>query len=201
MEAVRRPWLRIVTVVVLTVLVALSVGERDGWFWLGAALLAVNVVGLLVSLRGGARPVGGAGSGGGDVTLAELRGVPGLAAALASGPDLWQQVSRFDDQVRAPAPLEELVTAVWITRDDGWTFRVGDEVEPYVDLDVPEEDDPALHVLAAHGSVAGAWREDRTVYRVVERRPISVEEFAVLAAQALVAHHRNAVARLPTPEG
>lgn len=101
----------------------------------------------------------------------------------------------YDTQLE-PTTAEELAAFVWIENDEGWAIGLGDEVKPYVDLDIDEADDPVTHVLENHPAVEDAFHEDREVYRIEQRRPISTEEFAELAARALVSHpsgrmHRN----------
>ena len=84
---------------------------------------------------------------------------------------------------------------MWIENDEGWAIGLGDEVKPYVDLDIDETHDPLISVLKAHPAVEEAFHEDREVYRVEQRQPLSTEEFAALAARALVSHHVHVAAR------
>ena len=120
--------------------------------------------------------------------------LPGVAAALAEGPAVWHQVSYLDEPLD-PTTAEELAEYIWIDYDHTWAIGLGDEVKPYLDLDVPEEDDRVVTILKSHPAVADAYHEDREVYRVEQRGPISTEEFAELAARALVSHHVDALRR------
>lgn len=187
-------------------LVVVHWDERGVWFWVGTALVFLNIGGFLATRSRAVRgepPNGPHGSS--DVPqdsedershrLDELLSLPGVAAAFAAGPPLWRQVSYLDDPPLEPTTPEDLAAFIWLEYDDGWTIGLGDEVKPYVDLDIPEEDDPVIHVLQSHPAVKDAYHEDREVYRVEQRRPISSEEFAELTARALVSHHVQAAAR------
>jgi hypothetical protein len=169
--------------------------ERGPWFWVGVALLVLNLLGFLTT-RSQAAARGGAREDARSHRLEELLFLPGVAAAFASGPELWRQVSYLDDTRFEPTTAAELAAFVWIEDDQGWTIGLGDEVKPYVDLDIDEADDPVISVLEAHPAVKEAAHEDREVYRVEQRQPIGTEEFAELAARALVSHHVQAAARL-----
>lgn len=178
---------------------------RGAWFWVGVALVVLNVSGLLAarSRPGRGEPPSqtdgpgaflslGDGGDGQSHRLDGLLSVPGVAAAFAAGPPLWRQVSYLDDTRFEPTTAEELAAFVWIEEDDGWEIGLGDEVKPYVDLDLDEDDDPVIHVLRSHPAVAGAFHEDREVYRAEFRSPVGLHEFAALAARALVSHHVHA---------
>jgi hypothetical protein len=164
----------------------------------GVALVVLNLVGLLVRRTrsaGGELSADHGPEDGESYRLADLLAVPGVAAALAAGPSQWRQVSYLDDDQFEPSTAAELAAYVWIEHDDGWAIGLGDEVKPYLDLDVDEADDPVIAVLQTHPAVGEAYHEDREVYRVEQRQPISAEEFAALAAHALVSHHVRAAAR------
>ena len=200
----RSPVVRALAVLASVFLVVTHWDARTGWFWVGVVLLVLNVVGLLAARPGASRaPSTTAGPATSPVPhedgvshrLADLLGVPGVAAALADGPQRWRQVSHLDGDARRPLSPVELAAYVWIEDHGGWAIAVGDEVEPYVDLDLDEASDPVISVLRAHPAVADAVHEDREVYRVVQHRDLSTEEFAELAARALVAHHLHAAAR------
>lgn len=174
--------------------------ERDGWFWLGAVLVVLNLLTLWGSRR---VPVGGTDRAGAedeeavDLLLADLLDRPGVAAAFAAGPELWRQVSYLDDdEPLDPLTVPEVASYVWIEDSNGWGIGLGEEIKPHLDLDLPEEDDPIVSVLKSHPAVTDAYHEDREVYRIEQSRPISVEEFAELAVRALVAHHVQTGARL-----
>lgn len=169
--------------------------ERGGLFWLGTALLALNVVGLLASRAADVETRAESEA----QRLSDLLHVPGVAAAFAAGPRHWRQVSYLDEPMD-PAAVDELAGFMWVEKDDGWTLAVEDEVKPYVDLDVEEARDPVLRVLEAHPAIGSAWHEDREVYRAMASRRITLEDFAALAARAVVAHHLEAVHRLDAPE-
>jgi hypothetical protein len=180
--------------IALTASVALILVHRDergAWFWVGVALLVLNLVGLRATGSQAAR----SGEDGRSHRLDELLSLPGVAAAFAAGPALWRQVSYLDDTQFEPTTAEELAAFIWIENHEAWTIGLGDEVKPYVDLDMNEADDPVISVLEAHPAVEEAVHEDREVYRVEQRQPISTEEFAELAARALVTHHVQAAAR------
>lgn len=204
MEWTRSPLMRALALAASVGLVVVYWDERGAWFWLGVVLVVLNVAGFLASTSSapGGEPFTGpesavsADSDAEEHRLDELLALPGVAAALAAGPEVWRQVSYLDDPL-GPTTAEELAEFVWLEHDDdGWSIGLGDEVKPYLDLDVPEEDDPIIAVLEGHPAVEDAYHEDREVYRVEERHPLSTQEFAELAARALVAHHAQAAARL-----
>lgn len=220
MEWTRSPWMRAIAMAASLALIVRYWDDRGGWFWFGVVLLVLNTLGLLAARAGGDVAGGDRADGGGAVArsgpgvqpspapelegadrrLSELLDLPGVAAALAAGPPQWRQVSYLDDPV-GPAPVDELAAYVWLSRDDDdWELAVGDEVKPYVDLDVDEEGDPVLGVLLGHPAIDSAWHEDREVYRATASAPMTLEDFATLAARALVAHHLDAVRRLPAAE-
>lgn len=181
------------------VLVVIHADERGHWFWVGLALVALNVGGLLSrGLRAdhGAPAAGRGDESGQSHRLAELLSLPGVAAALAEGPRVWRQVSHLDATAFEPTTAQELAAFVWIEQDDeGWTIALGDEVKPYVDLDMDEAVDPVIRVLESHPAVVRAFHEDREVYRIEQRRPLGTGEVAELAARALVSHHLRAAGR------
>lgn len=203
MEWTRSPLMRALALAASVGLVVVHWDERGAWFWVGVALVVLNVAGFLASRSsspGGALtgPESGvsADSDAEEHRLDELLALPGVAAALAAGPEVWRQVSYLDDPLGSTT-AEELAEFIWLEHhDDGWAIGLGDEVKPYLDLDVPEEDDPIIAVLKGHPAVEDAYHEDREVYRVEQRRPLSTEEFAELATRALVSHHVQAAARL-----
>ena len=121
--------------------------------------------------------------------------LPGVAAAFAAGPQQWHQVSYVGDDRLEPTTAQEIAHHVWIEHQQGWEIGLGDEVKPYLDLDIDESEDPIIGVLEAHPSVEDAFHEDREVYGIEHREPLSTEELAVLVARALVAHHVHVAAR------
>ncbi len=191
MEWTRSPLMRAVALAASVGLVVIHWDTRGPWFWVGVALVALNVAGLAARSRTGppAEPEEG-----GSYRLADLLFVPGVAAALAAGPEVWRQVSYLDDPIE-PMPVRELAAYVWVGHDADWSIGLGDELKPHLDLDLDEAEDPIIGVLLAHPAVADAFHEDREVYRVETRRRISTEEFAELAARALVSHHVHVAAR------
>jgi hypothetical protein len=189
-------------------LVVIHRDERGAWFWVGLALVVLNVGGFLTTSsradRGerstashcpGDLALDSACEGRQSHRLDELLSLPVVAAAFATGPRLWRQVSYLDDTQFEPTTAEELAAFVWIENDEGWAIGLGDELKPYVDLDIDEAVDPVITVLKNHPAVSDAFHEDREVYRIEQRRPISTEEFAELAAWALVSHHMHAATR------
>jgi hypothetical protein len=198
MEWTRSPLMRALALAASVSLVVVHWDDRGRWFWVGVALTVLNVLGILGARARAAgapeRPQEEVPDEGRSYRLDELLSVPGVAAALSTGPQVWQQVSYLDDPLE-PMPVEELVHYVWLERDHGWAIGLGDEMKPYLDLDLPEEDDPIVRVLEEHPAVDDAYHEDREVYRVEHRRPIAPEEFAELAARALVSHHVHALHR------
>jgi hypothetical protein len=196
--------MRTLALIAAIVLVVLRWGERDTWFWLGVTLVVLNVVGLLASRSsakvGQASEPAAAGSQRLDepqeddrsYRLATLLSAPGVAAALAAGPPAWRQVSYLADFQVDPMTPEELAGYIWLEAQDGWSIGLADEVKPYLDLDLDETEDPMIDVLRSHPSVEDAYHEDREVYRIAARGPLSTEEFAELAARALVSHHNHA---------
>lgn len=198
--------MRAVAVIAAIVLVVTHWRERDVWFVLGVVALGLNVVGIVAQVAARDRAATGSGhvalgddtedTAGTDQRLSELIHLPGVAAALAAGPAQWKQVSCLEDDV-GPCAIDELVEYMWIVTspDREWEVAVGDEVKPYLDLDV-DEPDPLVEALAGHPLVTDAWHEDREVYLAAVEPGMTVEEFAALGARALVAHHLDAVRRL-----
>jgi hypothetical protein len=209
MEWTRSPLMRTIALTVSIALVVIHWDTRGAWFWVGATLVVLNLAGILAtrtqtardgervtgSQLPGALPFDRSRDGGESHRLAELLSLPGVAAAFAAGPPLWHQVSYLHDTKVDPTTAEELAGFVWIEDDDGWAIGLDDEVKPYLDLDIEERDDPLVRVLKAHPAVEDAFHEDREVYRIQPRQPISTAEFAELAARALVSHHVHAAAR------
>lgn len=198
----RSPWMRVLALAIGVALVVTELGERGAFFWLGIAIVVLNGIGLMAMTMAGPGPGAVADDRSEpareevDATLAELRDLPDVARALAAAPPEWRQVTCFDHDFE-PTDLAWLSDYVWITTEHGgWGLGVGDEVKPYLDLDLSESEDPAVAVLAADPRVASAYHEDRELYRVETRTPLTAEEFSVLAIQALNAHHLHAVERL-----
>lgn len=209
MNWTRGPLMRTIALMASAALILIYWDERGAWFWVGVALVVLNVIGLLSAssraARGGARVAGSQTLGGLPLDprredglsqrLEELLTLPGVSAAFAAGPRRWRQVSYLDDTQFEPSTAEELAAFIWIEHHEGWTIGLGDEVKPYFDLDMDDNDDPLISVLKAHPAVEDAFHEDREVYRIEQRQPISPEEFAELAARALVSHHVHAATR------
>lgn len=211
MDWTRSPWMRALALAASVALVVVHGDSRGTWFWVGVALVVLNVAGIHSARSRGVRSAGlPRGRQPGDAhpdpqrddprsprsrRLDELLSVPGVAAALAGGPQLWRQVSYLDDAPLEPTTPEELAAFIWVENDDGWAIGLGDELKPYLDLDLDEPDDPVIRVLKAHPAVADAFHEDREVYRIEQRRAIGTEEFAELAARALVSHHVHVATR------
>lgn len=140
-----------------------------------------------------------------DATLSELLERSPVQQAWNTGPAVWRQVSYLEDRDDLELRADEVADYVWIsTYDDEtiaqtqahWAVGVGDELKPLLDLDVPEEEDPLVAMLASHPSVAEAVHSDREQYHVVLRAPITLDDMAALAARGLIAHHLDAVRRL-----
>jgi hypothetical protein len=205
MEWTRSPLMRALALAASVGLVVVHWDDRGRWFWIGVALTVLNLLGIWSAKARAGRPDRPDRPGdpeavdeeSGSHRLVELLSLPGVAAALAEGPPVWQQVSYLDDPLGPlePMPVEELAEYIWLERDHGWAIGLGDELKPYLDLDVPEEEDPVVAVLKSHPAVEDAYHEDREVYRVEQRGPISTEELAELAARALVSHHVDALRR------
>jgi hypothetical protein len=191
MKWTRSPLMRALALMASVALVLVHWDERGAWFWVGVALTVLNITGILSASRAvlpTERPQGV----GESHRLDELLSLPGVVAALATGPAVWHQVSYLDDPLEPTTP-EELAAFIWVENHEGWGIGLGDEVKPYLDLDLDEEDDPVIDVLKDHPAVEDAYHEDREVYRIEQRRPLSTAEFAELATRALVAHHVHAV--------
>lgn len=200
----RKPLMRALALVASAALVITHWDERGAWFWLGVSLLVLNVAGILTtrSLAGHAEPpiaspwpdprVDDQPEIGKSHRLVEFLSSPGVAEAFAQGPQIWRQVSYHEHAQVEPTTAHELAAFVWLEHDEGWAIDLGDEIKPYVDLDIEDADDPAIIVLKSHPAVADAFHGEREVYRVEERRPIGPDEFAELAARALVSHHMHA---------
>lgn len=206
MDWTRSRGMRVAAFACAVALVVVYREERNGFFWLGAGLVVLNVVSLLRWRRASSRGEDGAGEGataqatpGSDVDewlLADLLTLPGVRQALGDGPDRWRQVAYLHDETFDPVAPTELAQFIWIQRDDDWSLALGDEVKPFIDLDVPEDDDAVVQVLREHPEVNEAWHEDREVYAVASRRTLATETFAALAVRALVAGQRAAARRL-----
>lgn len=193
--------MRALAVAAAVTLVVRGWEERGGFFWVGVALLLLNIAGYAASRRAAEEGTGPAAPPDGRPhRLVELRHLPAVAAALAAAPPRWQQVS-CPEEAFGPFDLDEVLAHVWLEPDGAdWLVAVDDELKPYLDLDVDERGDPALRTFLAHPSVAAAWHEDREVYRVETARGVGLEELGALAVHALAAHHGDAAARLPRPE-
>lgn len=188
-------------------LVVAHATDRGPWFWVGLVLVALNVGGIVTQARSSRGPVA-AGTPAPDpeaapevssVRLVELLTDPAVAAAWASAPAEWVQVSYLDDPSGPvdPMPAVELAEWVWLSRDRwSWDIAVGDELKPFLDLDAPDDQDAVLGVLRAHPAVAEAWHEDREVYVVQLRDDLPLDTFAPLAARALAAGQIDAAGRL-----
>ncbi len=210
----RSAWLRLFVLVALAVLLATSADERGSMFWVGVVLFVINALGLVFMLRtpapasvpfdASARVVDAddederddeGEDGRIDVRLADLLDDPIVAAAVAEVPTEWAQVSYLEDDLGV-ASFSELAEEIYVEVDaDGWVLAVGDDLKPYLDLDMDEDDDPIVRALRDQPWVASAYHEDREVYRaeVLDgAQTPSVPEFAALAVRALVAHHRAA---------
>ena len=189
--------------------------ERGAWFWVGVALVVLNVSGFLATRsRSGRDERSTASHGPGDLALDsqregrqshrldELMSLPGVAAAFATGPPLWRQVSYLDDTQFEPTTAEALSAFVWIENDEGWSIGLGDEITKPVrrPRDVGEADDPVISVLMNHPAVRDAFHEDREVYRIEQRRPISIEEFAVARPHGPWSHTTCAQQHAPRPQ-
>lgn len=185
---------RVAALLAATALVVIHWSDRGTWFWVGAALFLLNLVGLARARAKGPAPASRAPSPGGaydgtEVVLADLD-VPEVVAAFEEGPDTWAQVSHLDGERLDAVPWRFIAQHVWLELDGQWSIGLGDEVKPYLDLDVDPDDDPVLSVLRAHPAVRDAWHEDREVYAIEQRATMTVEEFGTLVARALVAHQR-----------
>lgn len=191
-----------VALLAATVLLAVHWGDRGTWFWVGATLLALNLLGLAHSRTNGSASDSGTQPGAHaaranprgraarvtEVILAQLD-VPEVVAAFEEGPDDWVQVSYPEEQLD-PVSWRFIAQYVWLEFDGQWSMGLGDEVKPYLDLDMDPDDDPVLSVLRTHSAVRDAWHEDREVYAVEQRAPMTVRDFGALVARALVAHQR-----------
>jgi len=201
----RSPAARAIAFLCAVALVALYWDDRNGFFWLGVILLVVGVVRLVAvrATQAGHRSsafVADPRSTGEAPThrswlLVELLEVPAVAKALSEGPETWRQVAYFDDDFD-PAPPGELAEFIWIQHDDDWSVAVGDELKPYLDLDIPAEDDAIVRVLGAHPEVTDARHENREVYEVESRGQFDVATFAGLALRALTAGQLAAASRI-----
>jgi hypothetical protein len=137
-----------------------------------------------------------------EVSLADVRDLPLVAAAIAAAPTEWGGTTWAygeAEPVDASASLEELLDWIWVEADDGvWSLSLGEELKPLVDLDADEEDDPVLMTLLAEHRVHRAYHEDRELYCVEVTSPLSVEDAAALFLRALTRGH-EALAAAPRP--
>lgn len=195
---------RLAALLAATALLAVHWSDRGTWFWVGATLFVLNLLGLAHSRANGSASDSGpprlgphamaptrAGepNEGTEVILGHLD-VPEVVAAFEEGPDDWVQVSYLDDEQLGSVSWRFIAEYVWLEFDGQWSVGLGDEVKPYLDLDMNPEDDPLLSVLRTHSAVREAWHEDREVYAIEQRAPMTVRDFAELVARALVAHQR-----------
>ena len=138
-----------------------------------------------------------------EVSLADVRDLPRVAAAIAAAPSEWRGTTWAygdeDEPVDASASLEELLDWIWVAADDGvWSLSLGEELKPLVDLDADEEDDPVLVTLLEEPRVRRAYHEDRELYCVEVASPLSAEDAAALFLRALTRGH-GALAAAPRP--
>ena len=79
--------------------------------------------------------------------------------------------------------------------DDGvWSFSVGEELKPLVDLDAPEQDDPVLLTLREEPRISRAYHQDRELYRAEVSSALEVEAAAALFLHALTRAHEAGLA-------
>lgn len=206
MEWTRSSTVRALVVGLLGVLLLVQV-VRDEWSWalVTAALLALNVV----SWRRQTTRTGSTSASDSDdlgppdgveVRLATLLHRLPVQRAWSAGPAVWQQAAHVKGGDDLQLSAAEVADHVWIGRDPGrlrgappeWSVAVDDELKPLLDLDLVEEQDPLVRVLAEHPSTTDVAHVDREVYCFAERHPMTLEEVAVLAARGLIAHHRAA---------
>ena len=204
MEWTRSLGARLAALLAATALLAVHWSDRGIWFWGGATLFVLNLVGLARSRANGSASESGAPSLGPEATPLTRAGephdgtevilghldVPGVVAAFEEGPDDWVQVSYLEDEQMESVSWWFIAENVWLEFNGHWSMGLGDEVKPYLDLDMDPEVDPILSVLRGHAAVQDAWHEDREVYAIEQRAPITVRDFGVLVARALVAHQR-----------
>lgn len=203
MDWTRSRGARLAALLAATALLAVHWSDRGTWFWVGATLFALNLLGLAASMANGSASDSGTSLGpepmalirasepqdGTEVILAQLD-LPEVAAAFEEGPDDWVQVSYLDDEQLESVSWRFIAEHVWLEFDGQWSIGLGDEVKPYLDLDMDPDEDPVLSVLRTHSAVGNAWHEDREVYAIEQRAPMTVRDFAELVARALVAHQR-----------
>ena len=137
-----------------------------------------------------------------EVSLADVRDLPGVAAAIAAAPSEWRGTTWAygeTEPVDASASLEELLDWIWVGADDGvWSLSLGEELKPLVDLDADEEDDLVLLTLLEEPRVQRAYHEDRELYCAEVTSPLSAEDAAALFLRALTRGH-EALAAAPRP--
>ena len=68
-----------------------------------------------------------------EVSLADVRDLPRVAAAIAAAPSEWRGTTWAygdeDEPVDASASLEELLDWIWVEADDGvWSLSLGEEL-------------------------------------------------------------------------
>ena len=194
---------RLVALLAATALVAVHWSDRGPWFWVGATLLVLNLVGLAHGSANGSASESGARTPGleakastrarephdvTEVILGHLD-LPEVVAAFEEGPDEWVQVSHLDHQLESVS-WRFIAENVWLELDGQWSIGLGEEVKPYLDLDMDPESDPIVSTLRTHPAVRDAWHEDREVYVIEQGAPMPVRDVGVLVARALVAHQR-----------
>ena len=134
-----------------------------------------------------------------ELSLADLRDEPAVAAVLAECPQIWRNCvdfdTSFDDPRRLDARLDDdLLPTAWVSHEDGeWGLGLGDEWKPSVVLDAPEDADGILLTLRSDPRVTRAYHEDREVYRWSTAGAMPPAEAAALAVRALLAGHRRSL--------
>ena len=129
-----------------------------------------------------------------EVSLADVRDLPRVAAAIAAAPSEWRGTTWAyrdeDEPLDASASLDEVLEWALVMADDGrWDFSVADELKPLIDLDADDEDDPVLATLLEEPRIGRAYHEDRELYCAEVTSPLTVEEAAALFLRALTRGH------------
>lgn len=195
---------RLAALLAATALLAVHWSDRGTWFWVGATLFVLNLLGLAHRRANGSASDSGPPTPGpkamaptrarephdGTAVILAHLDVPEIVAAFEEGPDDWVQVSYLEDEQLGSVSWRFIAEYVWLEFDGHWSIGLGDEVKPYLDLDMDPDDDPVVSVLRTHSAVRDAWHEDREVYAIEQCAPIAVRDFGELAARALVAHQR-----------
>lgn len=130
-------------------------------------------------------------------TLDQLLASPGAAEAWAAAPERFAQVKFLDDVPDGSWPKADMPQYVGIEKEGGqWAVWIADELFANLDLDADPKRDRFCQSFLADPRVDWVSHPSRETYWISMSVPVSVDEFAALTVKGLIAHHRDATARL-----